>query len=431
LKLLPKETVYNSKKAVIDVKKAIVLLIVVSFFIVAAGCGNNMDQSSLEISDNVEFGEKDYEKIVSSNNGLGLTWLSEAEPNKDGNIFISPISLFMALSMVYNGADGVTKEEIAKVLQVEGIEAKKLNQANASLMNLFHRSSKQVQLNVANSIWLNENYHFQTEFAQNNKDYYNAKIQEIDINDSGSPKMINNWVKDKTNGKIGEIVESPLDPDLVTVLINAIYFKGDWKYEFDKSQTEDRPFYLADRTTKSIPLMTLHEKLAYMENENLQAVSLPYGEENEMSMNVFLPKENISLEEFKNKLTYENWQKWTSEFQEREGTVLLPKFQLEYEASLKETLQKLGMTTAFTKGANFGKMIEEDDPLWISQVKQKTFIDVNEEGTEAAAATSVEMVTESFNMDGPFHMEVNRPFIITIIENKSDNILFIGAINNP
>ncbi len=412
-------------------KKAIVLLIVISFFVVAAGCGNNMDQSSLEISDNVEFGEKDYEKIVSSNNGLGLTWLSEAEPNKDGNIFISPTSLFMALSMVYNGADGVTKDEIAKVLQVEGIEAKKLNQANASLMNLFHRSSKQVQLNVANSIWLNEKYHFQTEFAQNNKDYYNAEIQEIDINDSGSPKMINNWVKDKTNGKIGEIVESPLDPDLVTVLINAIYFKGDWKYEFDKSQTEDRPFYSADGTTKSIPLMTLHEKLAYMENENLQAVSLPYGEENEMSMNVFLPKENISLEEFKNKLTYENWQKWTSEFQEREGTVLLPKFKLEYEASLKETLQKLGMTTAFTKGANFSKMIQEDDPLWISQVKQKTFIDVNEEGTEAAAATSVEMVTESFNMDGPFQMEVNRPFIITIIENKSDNILFIGAINNP
>ena len=382
-------------------KKAIVLLIVVSFFVVAAGCGNNMDQSSLEISDNVEFGEKDYENIVSSNNGLGLTWFSEAEPNKDGNIFISPTSLFMALSMVYNGAHGVTKEEIAKVLQVEGIEAKKLNQANASLMNLFHRSSKQVQLNVPNSIWLNENYHFQTEFAQNNKDYYNAEIQEIDIYDSGSPKMINNWVKDETNGKIGEIVESPLDPDLVTVLINAIYFKGDWKYEFDKSQTEDRLFYLADGTNKSIPLMTLHEKLAYMENENLQAVSLPYGEKNEMSMNVFLPKENISLEEFKNKLTYENWQKWTSEFQEREGTVLLPKFKLEYEASLKETLQKLGMTTAFTKGANFSKMIQEDDPLWISQVKQKTFIDVNEEGTEATAATSVEIVTESFDINIP------------------------------
>ena len=307
-------------------KKAMVLLIVVSFFVVAAGCGKSKDQSSLEISDNVKFGEKDYEKIVSSNNGLGLTWLSEAEPNEDGNIFISPTSLFMALSMVYNGADGVTKEEIAKVLQVEGMPANELNQANASLMNLLHSSSKQVQLNVANSIWLNENYHFQREFAQNNSDYYNAEIQEIDIYDSGSSKMINNWVKEKTNGKIDEIVETPLDPDLVTILINAIYFKGDWKYEFDKSQTEDRPFYLADGTTKSIPLMTLHEKLAYMENENLQAVSLPYGNENEMSMNVFLPREKMRLEEFKKMLTYENWQKWTSEFQEKEGTVLLPKF---------------------------------------------------------------------------------------------------------
>ena len=414
-----------------DVKKVNILLVMVSFFVVAAGCGNNMGQNSLEISDNVEFGETDYEKIVSSNNGLGLTWFSEAEPNDDGNIFISPTSLLMALSMVYNGANGVTKEEIAKVLQAEGIDVKKLNQANASLMNLFHRSSKQVQLNIANSIWLNENHHFQTEFAQNNKDYYNAEIKEIDMNDSQSPEMINKWVKEKTNGKIEEIVESPLDPDLVTVLINAIYFKGDWKYEFDKSQTEDRPYYLADGTTKSIPLMTLHEKLAYMENEHFQAVSLPYGDKNEMSMKVFLPKENVRLEEFKADLTYENWQKWISEFQEREGTVLLPKFQLEYETSLNEILQKFGMMTAFTKEADFSKMIQEKDPLWISQVKQKTYIDVNEEGTEAAAATSVEMVTESFKMDGPFRMEVNRPFIMAITENKSDNILFIGGINNP
>jgi serine protease inhibitor len=423
----------NGKRVVMGLKKAMVLLIVVSFFIVAAGCGNgnNKDQSSLEVSDNVEFGETDYETIAPSNNQLGLTWFSEAEPNRDGNIFISPTSLFMALSMVYNGADGVTKEEIAKVLQAEGIDANELNQANASLMNLLHSSSEQVQLNVANSIWLNENYHFQTQFAQNNKDYYNAEIQEIDIYDSGSPKMINNWVKEKTNGKIEEIVESPLDPDLVTVLINAIYFKGDWKYEFDKSQTEDRSFFLADGTNKDIPLMTLNKKLGYMENENLQAVSLPYGDKGEMSMRVFLPKENMSIEEFKVMLTYENWQKWTSEFQEREGTVLLPKFQLEYEASLKETLQKLGMATAFKKGANFRKMIQENDPLWISTVKQKTYLDVNEKGTEAAAATSVEIVTEAFNMDGPFHMEVNRPFIIAITENKLDTILFLGAINNP
>ena len=396
-----------------------------------AGCGKDKDQSDLQISKNVEFGKTDYEKITDSNNQLGFTVISEAGPNKDGNIFISPTSLFMALSMVYNGADGVTKDEMAKVLKVEGIEADELNRANASLMNLFHSSSEKIQLNIANSIWLNENYHFQDDFAKNNRDYFNAEIQEIDIFDSESPKMINQWVEEKTNGKIEEIIDSPLDPDLVTVLINAIYFKGDWKYEFDESQTEDRPFYLKDGSTKDVPLMSLEEKLAYMENETLQAVSLPYGEENEMSMNVILPKENVDLEEFQNMLTYENWQKWTSEFQGKEGTLLLPKFQLEYEATLNDMLKKLGMTTAFAKGANFGKMIQEGDPLWISTVKQKTYLDVNEKGTEAAAATSVEMVTESFNMDGPFRMEVNRPFVIAITENRSNTILFLGEINNP
>ena len=133
----------------------------------------------------------------------------------------------------------------------------------------------------------------------------------------------------------------------------------------------------------------------------------------------------------KTMLTYENWQKWTSEFQVKEGTLLLPKFQLEYEATLNDMLKKLGMTTAFAKGANFGKMIQEGDPLWISQVKQKTYLDVNEKGTEAAAATSVEIVTESFNPEGPFRMEVNRPFVIAITENRSNTILFLGEINNP
>ena len=412
-------------------KKRLFLSIAIILFIMIAGCGKGKEQNGLQISDNVEFGSTDYEKITDSNNGLGFNMLSEAQPNKDGNIFISPTSLFRALSMVYNGADGVTKDEMAKVLQVEGIEADELNRANASLMNLFHSSSERIQLSIANSIWLNENFHFQDDFAKENRDYFNAEIGEIDIFDSESPKMINQWVEEKTNGKIEEIVDSPLDPDLVTILINAIYFKGDWKYEFDESQTEDRTFYLKDGTTKVVPLMRLEEKLAYMENEVLQAVSLPYGEENEMSMNVILPKENVDSEEFQTMLTYENWQKWTSEFQVKEGTLLLPKFQLEYEATLNDMLKKLGMTTAFAKGANFGKMIQEGDPLWISTVKQKTYLDVNEKGTEAAAATSVEIVTESFNPEGPFRMEVNRPFLIAITENQSNTILFLGEINNP
>ena len=257
-------------------KKLVILLITIS--LLTLGCGKETKQGNTTIAEDVQYGQTDYEKITKANNGLGFTWFAEAQPNNDGNIFISPTSLFMALSMVYNGADGITKEEIAKVLGIEEMEHSELNQANASLMNLLHKQSGTIQLHVANSIWLNENYHFQTDFAENNQDYYNAEIQEIDIFDAKSPKMINNWVKDHTNGKIDELVDSPLDPDLVTILINAIYFKGDWKYEFDENKTEDRPFYLADGTTKDTPLMSLHEKLAYMENEDVQAVSLPYGE---------------------------------------------------------------------------------------------------------------------------------------------------------
>lgn len=415
---------------VIDLKRFMIPLIIVSFLILVTGCGIGNQQGSLEISSNVDFGKDDNKKIVSLNNQLGLELLSKVEANGDGNTFISPMSLFMALSMVYNGADGVTKEEIAKVLHAVGMDVNELNKANASLMSKLHSDSKQIQLNVANSIWLNENYHFQTDFAQHNRDYFNAKIQEIDINDSQSVNMINGWVEKSTNNRIEDMVESPLDPNIVAMLLNAIYFKGNWTHEFEKEQTEKRTFYLEDGTTKEVPLMTLNKKLAYLENEYFQAVSLPYGDE-EMSMKVILPKENSSLDKFEKMLTIDNWKKWNSEFLEKEGTVMLPKFQLEYEILLNDSLKQLGMTTAFDKGANFSKMIKENESLWISKVKQKTFIDVNEEGTEAAGATSVEIVKESASLDKPFHMEVKRPFFIVITAHETGTILFLGSISNP
>lgn len=399
------------------------------FIVVVSACGTT---NELDISSDVDFGENDYEQIVSPNNELGFNLLREVEPDEDGNLFMSPMSLFMALSMVYNGAEGETKEEIAKVLQAEGVDEQALNQANASLMSLLHKHSEQVELNIANSIWLNDEFQFQDTFAANNRDYFNAEIEEMDVNDTKSSEKINKWVKDATNDKIEDIVEAPLDPNLVTILVNAIYFNGNWTYEFDKQQTENRAFHLADGTTKDVPLMSLKENLAYLENEDFQAIALPYGEDESISMNIFLPKENTSLKDFQTQLTNENWESWKSEFQKTEGTILLPKFQLEYEAILNDTLSKLGMADAFNEeNADFSTMIKSEDPLWISQVKQKTFIDVNEKGTEAAAATSVEMETTSAPIDEPFYMEVNRPFFIAITDDETDAILFMGLIANP
>lgn len=411
-------------------KILIVPLFIASILVFATACGTGTNSGGPEIKNNIEFGKKDYEQIIAANNDLGFKLLAEVEADENNNTFFSPTSLYMALSMVYNGADGVTKEEIAKALQVEGIDVDELNKASASMMSILDKETDQIQLDVANSIWLNEKYHFQKEFAEHNKDYFNAEIEEIDITNSKSPKRINDWVKKATNEKIEEIVDSPLDSNLVTILINAIYFKGDWTYQFDGKGTENRTFQLEGGGTKEVPLMMLNESLAYMENEDFQAVALPYGD-GEMSMKVFLPKENVSLDEFKNTVTSENWALWSSEFNLNEGMVRLPKFQLEYEVLLNETLKSLGMNSAFDEGANFTNMIKEENPVWLSDVKQKTFIDVNEEGTEAAAVTSTEMKTTSAPIDEPFQMEVNRPFFFTITDDETDAILFMGSVANP
>ncbi len=398
--------------------------------ILAIGFRIDKSQGSTTLVIKGEFNKDDYKDIITSNNQLGFDLLLKAKENSDGNIFISPSSLLIALSMVYNGADGVTKEEIAKVLHKEGIEAAQLNKANASLMSRLIRSSKGIQLHIANSIWLNKDYHFQDSFTNYIHDYYNAKIEEIDITSAKTPNIINDWVKQATNGKIEKLIEKDIDPDTVAFLLNAIYFRGDWLNEFDPKLTAKRTFHLKDGTSKQMPLMMLNEKLDYLETGDFQAVNLPYAD-GKMSMKVFLPKEDSSLEEFEKILTNDSWENWHTGFQKKEGTLFLPKFQLEYEAEWNQALKKLGMTTAFDEEANFTKMIKENDPLWINKVKQKTFINVNEEGSEAAAATSVQMKTESAPAELPFHMEVNRPFFMAITDDKTGAILFLGSVSNP
>ena len=390
---------------------------------VITGCGISNKTEGLE------YGKEDYKKIVSANNQLSFKLLPELEVDQNGNFFISPISLFMALSMVYNGAEQQTKEEIANVLQSQGIAVEELNKANASWMAMLQNDSDKVQLHIANSIWLNENFHFQDKFSKNVSQYFDAEVQEIDVFDRESSKRINDWVKKSTNKKITEIVSPPLNSDLLAILLNAIYFKGDWKFAFGKEQTAKSVFYVEDGTIKDVEFMRLKEELSYLETEKFQAVSLPYGD-GKMSMKVFAPKEDTSLVDFEKIITNEHWDKWLSEFELKEGMIILPKFQLEYEVLLNEPLQNLGMITAFEEKANFTKMTQESE-IMIDIIKQKTFINVNEEGTEAAAVTSVEMVVEMASVDEPFYMNVNRPFFIAITDEETGAILFMGWIANP
>ncbi len=371
-----------------------------------------------------------YESIIWSNNELGFSLIEEIKPNDQNNVFISPTSALIAILMAYNGAKGDTKDEIAEALGLNEISVDELNRDVASLLDSLERDSEGIELSIANSIWVNQEFTLQEEFVNKTKDFYKAEISQIDVLDDASVDKINNWVSESTKDKIEEIVEAPLDPDLVVLLINALYFKGKWKHKFDVDRTETAAFYTDEKEIK-VPMMVLDEKLAYMENSSFQAVKLPYGKD-EMSMTIFLPRENSSIDAFIKNLTVDNWRKWSAEFQAKSGIIELPKFQIEYEVTLNEPLIHLGMEKAFDgKEADFRHMFKEKEQLWIDEVKQKTYIDVDEEGTEAAAVTVISVVRESSIVEDTFYMEVNRPFFITITDDHTDAILFMGIITNP
>ncbi|MFD2131347.1 serpin family protein [Pseudogracilibacillus auburnensis] len=386
------------------------------------------DNKDVDKSDKGEVINNEY--TTQPNNKLGFALLDKVERDKNNNIFISPSSAFMALSMAYNGSEGETKDEIAEALQIKDISVDQLNQANAVLVDKLQKDTQATQLSIANSIWLNKQFHFTDEFSDATTTFYDAETTEIDITDDRSVDKINDWVSESTNDKITDIVEGPLNEDMVAILINALYFEGKWKYPFSEARTEEEPFY-SGGTENNIPMMMLEEELAYMENDEFQAVKLPY-QDDEMNMTIFLPSENSTIDTFIAAISDENWQEWQAEFQEMNGIIKLPTFELEYETNLNEAFQLLGMELAFKKqDADFSKMIKEDAPLWIHEIKQKTYINVDEKGTEAAAVTSIEMRTESAVVGDTFYMEVNRPFFMTITDNETDTILFMGVITNP
>lgn len=389
-----------------------------------------IEQDSKNDIEGISNDKKQHVNIAKSNNQFGFQLLSVLNKDNDDNIFISPYSLFIALSLVVNGSDGETKEEILKALHTN-LQLEQLNEQNRKLFQNLNLQDEEIQLNIANSVWLNENYQFQKQFRQNMKDYYEAEMEEINVTSPETPKRINEWVRKNTKGKIDNILDSPLNRDTLSVLINAIYFKGKWMHEFDTNLTENRTFYVMNKTTKEIPFMKQKNNWLYYENEMFQAISLPYQDGN-VSMKVLLPKEK-DLNSFIKNMTAENWKKWQTKFSVKEGTVLLPKFQLKYEIDLVNPLKQLGIKSAFEKEkANFSKLVDNEmGPVWIDKVKQITYVDINEEGTEAAAATSVVMVTEAFMEHEPFYMEVNRPFLVAIVDDKTDVILFMGLIANP
>jgi len=385
------------------------------------------DQKNKPTSDTVDT------RLVSANTKFGLKLFAEVAKQGAGkNLFISPASVGLALAMTYIGAVGETKDAMARALETQGMSHAELNQAYAQLRAALESADPKVQLNIANSLWAKKGITFNPDFIQRNKQFYAAEVTTLDFGDPGAPATINSWVADKTKGKIDKIVDN-IDPQSILFLINAIYFNGKWAAEFDKAKTKDEVFTTAAGQQKRHPMMHQSGKYRYYEDKEFQAVSLPYGA-GRVSMYIFLPAKGTSLAGFQKNLTAANWEAWMSGFVETKGEIAVPRFKVEYEIGLNDTLKALGMGIAFDPDrANFSGIGQTSGNIFISRVKHKTFAEVNEEGTEAAAVTSVEMSVTSAMRQPPktFRMIVDHPFFCAIRDNRTGTVLFVGSIVDP
>lgn len=363
-------------------------------------------------------------QISSAHNILGINILKlQLTEEKITNILLSPSSIHLAFSMAYNGAAAETKTAMAKTLMVSEMDIATLNKQSNDLLQYLRNPEPGVQISVANSIWSRKDFQINPAFLSTNQENFQAKIASLDFALPESADVINSWVKENTNNKITSIISPPISPDMVMFLLNAVYFKGTWTFEFDKKLTEKKDFFQADRTANKVEMMRQkREDFDYLDTDNFQAVKLPYGENKRLEMIVFLPKNNLSS--FMSLLTIDNWHDWLAKFQIKEGTVILPKFKIDYELILNNPLKKLGMEIAFTQKADFSNIAPN---LFISEAKHKTYIDVNEEGTEAAAVTSIGI---GITLAMPtFYMEVNKPFFYSIFDKLTGEMLFIGVVN--
>lgn len=341
------------------------------------------------------------------------------------NLFLSPVSLGLALSMVENGARGATLREMAQSLQMPEPLAD-VNAANKALLDELAALDTNVELRIANAILVNKNAVINPEFMAANKSFYQAEVVNSDFGDPATVTAINNWASAHTDGKIPRMVDQ-LEPMLRLIVLDAIYFKGDWTTPFDHSLTHDHAFTLADGQTIQHPLMKRSGKFDYFENDSFQAASLPYGK-GDIVMDVFLPKG--SMKDLARDLSDDKFNQAVHGMESRRGTLELPRFKLKNEYDLKGVLEAMGMRLAFTPGADFSGISSE--PLLISWVKQKTYVEVNEQGTVAAAVTGIGIRALAVRREPPpFTMIVDRPFLVAIRERATGLVLFFGAISDP
>jgi len=367
-------------------------------------------------------------EIIKADNALAFELFREVNLlSEQENIMISPLSVSYALAMTYNGAAGTTLEAFNDVLHFGELTSEEVNESYKDLMDQMLDLDEKVEFSIANSIWYRLGFPVLSEFIQTNKDYFDAEVQEADFSDSRTLDLINGWIENRTNDRIQDMLDY-IPGDAMMYLINAVYFNAPWKYEFIKEDTYFGIFKLADETQHTVDYMSMRGSFQFTSNEDFRAVELPYGD-SAFSMVVMLPMVDNTIDELVAGLDADKWDSWFEHSRFYRDRVDLPKFKYEFKELLNEPLITLGLEEAFAPDADFTR-ITPPGGIYISRVIHQTFIDVKEEGTEAAAATIVEM-RDGASGEGPSFFIADRPFFYVIKENSTGAIVFIGKVGKP
>lgn len=368
------------------------------------------------------------QEIADGSTGFGLALLREVNERlpADSNVFISPLSASMALGMTATGAAGETLDSMRAVLGYPDVDLDEMDQSYRSLIDLLRALDPSVDFRIANSIWYRNGLNVEPSFVDATKQYFDAEVAALDFDSPTAVGTINDWVKHGTNDKIQKIVNS-IPEYMVMYLINAIYFKGSWTAQFDESRTRDEPFFAADGSQPAVPMMSIESDFLATSTDEYSAVELPYGG-GAFTMIVVVPRQGLSVDSLISELDASRWQALLGGLTERGGLVQIPRFRLEWRSSLSAPLIDMGMGIAFDATRADFSGISRDASLFISSVDQATFVNVDEEGTEAAAVTSVGIGFVSLPL--PL-LRADRPFLFAIRERFSGTLLFIGKMAVP
>ncbi len=405
-------------------KNMIVFFFFLSTTFVLLSCGNGIVNESFNETRELTPLEK---VVVERSNLFAFDIVKEINKHSiNQNLFISPLSLYMALGMTYNGADGTTKEAMAQTLHIEGMSDIDFNKSAKSLIQLLTSLDPGLVMKIANSIWIRQGFFVESNFTTTNKNYFNATVSDIDLNDPNAVNILNDWVSINTEGYIPKLIDF-ISKDVVMYLINAVYFDGKWTYTFDKNLTYTTDFRLPDGSLKPSQMMKQQNEYNFYSGALFTAVDIPYGNEN-FCFTLILPNENMDVESLIAALNPDDWDKISNEFHKETVNISIPKFKFQHDVEkLDAVLKQLGMGICYNNGVADFTRINKEGGLSISEVKHKTYIEVDEEGSKAAAATSVAIVKTSL----PNPIICNRPFIFLIRENNSQSILFIGKVTDP